>query len=91
MFCSIGSDSSVVACKLLNLLSLLIYNVRSMTDVVVDDLLVGNVDEWDEEHNRSADQAHSPEWHNLDQVVGEERSNTSLHFISTSKNKSRGG
>ena len=69
----------MVAGELLNLLSLLVYNISSMADVVVDDLFIRNVDKRDEEHNRSTNQAHSPEWNNLDQIVGEEGSYTSLH------------
>lgn len=73
----------MVAGKLLNLLGLLVHNVGSVADVMVDDLLVADIDQRDQEHNRSTDQAHSPKWHNLDQIVGEECSNTSLYPIST--------
>ena len=71
-----------MAGKLLNLLGLLVHNVGSMADMMVNNLLVADIDQRDEEHNRSTNQAHSPEWHNLDQIVGEECSNTSLHIIS---------
>jgi len=73
----------VVAGKLLNLLGLLAHNFGSMADVMVDTLLIADIYQGDEEHNRSTNQAHSPEWHNLDQIVGEECSNTSLYPISS--------
>ena len=79
MFCGIGSNRGVVASKLLDLLGLLVHNVGSMADVVIDNLLIADIDQRAEEHNRSTNQAHSPEWNNLDQIVGEEGSYTSLH------------
>jgi hypothetical protein len=71
-----------VAGKLLNLLGLLVHNVGSMADVMINDLLIADVDQRGEEHNRSTNQAHPPEWHNLDQIVGEKSSNASLYKIS---------
>jgi hypothetical protein len=72
-----------VAGKLLNLFGLLVHNAGSMADVVVDDLSIADIDQGDKEHNRSTNQAHSPKWHNFDQIVGEECSNAGLYLISS--------
>jgi hypothetical protein len=52
-----------------------------MADLMVDDLLIADIDQGGEEHNRSTNQAHSPEWHNFDQIGGEECGNTSLYLL----------
>ena len=83
MLCGIGGNGSVVAGKLPNLLGLLAHNVGSMADVVVDDLPIADINQGDEKHNRSTYQTHSPERYNLDRIVGEECSNTSLYLINS--------
>lgn len=64
--------------NLLNLDGLLVDNTGHVADLGIDGLLVLLVDEWSQEENRGADQRETPEWDNLDQVVGDEGSNEGL-------------
>lgn len=75
-----GGNGSVglLDSNLLNLDGLLIHNAGHVADLGIDGLLVLLVDEWSQEEDGSADQSESPEWDNLDQVVGDESSNESL-------------
>ena len=66
------SSSHVVACNCFHLLSLLVDNVGCISDVLVDELLVGLVDEGCEEDDSRSDQAETPYRNELDQVVGNE-------------------
>ena len=63
-----------------NLDGLLVDNARHVTDLGIDGLLVLLVDEWSQEEDGGADQGETPEWDNLDQVVGDEGSNEGLEI-----------
>lgn len=75
-----GGNGSVglLDSNLLNLDGLLIDNAGHVADLGIDGLLVLLVDEWSQEEDGRADQRETPEWDNLDQVVGDEGSNESL-------------
>ena len=70
----------MVAGELLDLLGLLVDDVRSILEVVVDELLICLVNERAEEEDRGGEEAEAPEWDNLDQVVGQESSDKGLDF-----------
>lgn len=73
--CSAGS---LLRCKLLHLLSLLVGKVGSLLQLLIDELLVGLVDEWCEEDNGGSNQSQPPEWNDLDEEVGDEGCNKCL-------------
>lgn len=52
--------------------------IRSVLEVVVDELLVGGVDEGNEEGDGGADNSQAPVGHELDQVVGDEGGDAGL-------------
>ena len=62
-----------MASELLDLLGLLIYNTGGMGNLIVDKLLVGLVNERSEEEDGGGEEAETPEWNDLDEVVGDER------------------
>lgn len=68
----------VLTGKLLDLFGLLVDNARNLSKEVVDDLLVGLVDEWRNKENRGSDESETPEWNKLDQIVRDERSKEGL-------------
>lgn len=78
----IGRASSMVAGNLLDLLSLLVDDVGDVGKVVVDELLVGLVEEGAEEDGRGRDQGKTPERNDLDKEVGEEGAEESLRPVS---------
>lgn len=65
----LGSTGSVVSGKLLDLAGLLVGNIGSLVEVVVNELLVGLVDEGSKEQNGGSDKREAPEWNDLDQIV----------------------
>jgi hypothetical protein len=73
---------SLLSSNLLNLLGLLVDDGRNLADLLIDDLLVGLVDEWGEEQDGGANQRKTPEWDNLDEVVGDESRDERLCNIS---------
>jgi hypothetical protein len=60
--------------------------VRGVLDMVVDELLVGSVDEGQEEGEGGPDDGKAPVGNELDEVVGDEGSDTSLQHVSTHEN-----
>lgn len=75
---SVGLDSlsglaGVRGGKILDLRSLLVDGSRSAAEVLVDELLVGDIDERSEEQDTVTDQGETPDWHELDEEVGDER------------------
>ena len=70
----------MVAGKLLDLLGLGVDHIRGVLEMVVDELLVRLVDKGAEEEDGGGDQGKTPEWDDLDQVVGEESANEGLVF-----------
>lgn len=73
----------VLASNGAELASLLANNVGSILDLRVDELLVGAVDEGDEEEGAGGSQGKTPERHDLDEVVGEESTDEGLeHRVS---------
>lgn len=55
--------------QVLDLDGLLVDDVGCVVQVVVNELLVGLVDEGSEEEDGGCDQRHAPKWNDLDQVV----------------------
>ena len=90
LLCGLGGTGSMVACELLHLLGLLVDDVGGILEVVVDELLVSLVDERRQEENGGRDERHAPEWHNLDQVVGEESCNAGLELSAKCAEKEAG-
>jgi hypothetical protein len=72
----------VVAGELLDLLGLLVDNVGSVGKMMVNEFLVGLVNQGTEEKNRCRDECQTPQWDDLDEVVGEESTEESLEIIS---------
>lgn len=66
-----------------DLFGLLLSNSGSLVDLLVNELLVGLVDERCEEEDGCADQGETPEWNDLDQVVGDERGKESLESLAS--------
>lgn len=66
-----------------DLLGLLVHDVRDVGEVVVNQLLVGLVDEGAEEDGGCRDEGKTPERYNLDEVVREEGSEESLWHVKT--------
>jgi hypothetical protein len=81
LFCGIGGARSVVAGELLDLLGLLVNNAGSIRDVVVNELLVGLVDEGRNEEDGGGDESKTPQWDDLDQVVREESTEEGLTML----------
>lgn len=73
----------MVAGELLDLISLLVDNVGGIGDVVVDELLVGLVDERCKEEDGGGDEGKTPQWDDLDQVVRGEGTKEGLAMVST--------
>lgn len=76
----------MLACHLPNLLSLLVDDVRRVSKVVVNQLLVGLVDEGTKEQDRGGDQGKTPEWNHFDQIVGEKSAQESLWQVRRATN-----
>lgn len=69
---------SVLAGNMAQLLCLAVDHVRGLLKVVVDELLVGGVDQRCEEEESGRNQSKAPVRDNLHEVVRQERSNSSL-------------
>ena len=70
-----------MAGDLLDLLGLLVDNLRDAGEVVIDQLLVSLVDEWAEEESRGGDEGKTPERHDFDKEIGEEGAEESLWYV----------
>jgi hypothetical protein len=82
LFGSLGSAGGMVAGELSDLFGLLVCNVRSLREVLVDELLVRLVDKRRKEQNGGRDKRETPEWDKFDQVVGDECAEESLRMVS---------
>jgi hypothetical protein len=80
LLCGLSSSCCVVAGKLLDLLGLLVDNIGGIVDVVVDELFIRLVYEWAEEEDGGRDESKTPEWDDLNQIVGQKSSNEGLKF-----------
>lgn len=80
--CSLGGLSSVMTSELLDLISLLVDDSGEGLEVLVDELLVGLVDQGGEEEDGGGDDSKAPVWNDLDEVVGEESTEKCLLQIS---------
>jgi hypothetical protein len=69
---SLGGTSGVLRGEILDLACLLANDVTSMLNMRIDDLLVFNVDKGCEVYGCSEDEAETPKWKPLDEVVGDE-------------------
>lgn len=72
-----------MAGKLSDLFGLLVGNIRSLVEVLIDDLLVRLIDKRREEQNEGRDKRETPEWDKLDQIVGDEGTEKGLGMVST--------
>jgi hypothetical protein len=79
----LGSTRGVVARDVLDLLCLVVENAREVVNLLVDDLPVGNVDQWGKVCDSDGDQSNAPEWSELDEDVSSKRSKESLCHVST--------
>ena len=70
---SLGRASGVMSGKITKLSGLLGDDVAGVVDMMVDELLVGDVHEGRKVHCRDGDQTEAPGRNNLDQEVGQER------------------
>lgn len=74
----LGSLRSVLAGDLAQLLGLAVDQVGGLLEVVVDELLVGGIDQGNEEQEGGGNQSKAPVRDDLDQVVRQECANSSL-------------
>jgi hypothetical protein len=72
----------MVAGEILDLLGLLVDDVGSMLKLAVNQLFVGLVNEGSKEEDGGREEGKTPEWDNLDEVVGDESTEESLYFVS---------
>lgn len=79
---NVGNVANLLLGNIANLVGLGVDHVRRGAELLVDELLVGGVDERNEEENGGSDDSKAPVRDELDKVVGDESSNTSLGFIS---------
>ena len=63
-------------------------NLTGLVELLVDELLVGDVDEGHEKDDSGCEQGETPVGHNLDKVVGDESSHGGLSFVSSSPGQS---
>lgn len=77
----LGILSGSLLCGLTQLGSLSADDVGGLAEVLVDELLVGLVDERGEEEDGGGDQGKSPVGNDLDKVVGDEGSESGLKSI----------
>jgi len=70
----------VVGGEVTDLLRLLGDDLAGVVDVVVDEVLVGDVDERGEVDDSGEDEGESPGWRDLDEEVGQERSEEGLEY-----------
>lgn len=75
---SLGSISSVLVGKTLDLSCLLASNLSTLLQLSINDFFVLDVDERSEVGDESSDQGQAPEWDKLDEVVGDQGSEESL-------------
>jgi hypothetical protein len=80
LLCALGGSCGVVAGQLLDLLRLCVDQIGGILEVVVDELLIRLVDERGEEEDGGGDKCETPEWDNLDQIVGQECSDEGLEL-----------
>lgn len=75
--------------ELLDLRGLLVDDGGGVGDLLVDELLVGLVDQRGQEEDRGGDEGEAPEGHDLDEVVGGERAEEGLVGVSLAWNSWR--
>lgn len=80
----LGRLRRVLASDLSQLLGLRVHDIRGLLEMVVNELLVGGVNEGHDEKRGRAEEREAPVGHDLDQVVGKEGSNASLDAVSNS-------
>jgi hypothetical protein len=85
----VGGARGVVASQLLDLLGLLIDDLGGLDDLCVDDFLVGLVGEGGEENDGGRNQSETPEWNDLDEVVGDEGAEESLGRLACNREMDR--
>ena len=67
-----------MAGELLDLLSLLVDDAGGVIDVVINEVLIGLVDEWCQEEDRSRNEGKAPYWDDLNQIIREESTEQGL-------------
>lgn len=68
----------VLASKITDLSALRIHDIISVGQMMINEFLIGNVDYGSQEDNAGCNERESPEWHDPDKIVGEQRSKKSL-------------
>lgn len=79
---NVGNVANLLLGNIADLVGLGVDHVRGGAELVIDELLVGGVDERNEEEDGVGEDSKAPVRDELDKVVGDESSNTSLEFIS---------
>lgn len=69
LFHGVGGASGMLTSQVFDLVCLGIHNVGSVCNLVVNDFLVGDVDEGSQVQNRGTDQGETPKRNNLDQPI----------------------
>lgn len=78
LLCDLSGLFSVLSDKAADLMSLVIDDLAGVSKLAVDELLVGGIYERSEESDRGSNQGQSPVGNNLDEVVRDEGSESSL-------------
>ena len=76
---SLRSTSSVLSSKIFHLGSLRVRNIRNILELLVDDLLIVDVNQWGEVSDGHGEERETPERQDFDQPVREERRYEGLH------------
>ena len=64
------STSSMLAGEILQLIGLAVSDLRGVIDMVIDEVLIGHVDQGTHIDARGCDEGQAPEWNHLDEPVG---------------------
>ncbi len=89
MLCRFGGTRSLLASELLDLFGLLRDNGGNIFNLRINDLFVGLVNQRSEEEDCGCQEGKTPEWNNLDEVIGDECTDEGLLILSALQNVKR--
>ena len=83
---SLSGPSGVMSSYILDLTGLGVDDVGSVRDLAVNEIFVGDIDQWSKVQNRYPDKREAPEWKKLDKPIGCEGSEECLAPVSCTPN-----